>query len=454
MASCNIHPASFRDPSGFVFERSGQYYRQVNNVYKQDYDLLMSSGLYNELVASKSLLPHEEINFVVADEVSCYKTLLPQQINLLSYPYEWSFAQLKDAALLTLRLAKTAIRYGMMLKDASAYNVQFGKGPVFIDTLSFERYNEKIPWVAYRQFCTNFLFPLLIEHYTRTPVHRVFAGYPDGVPVNAAASWLPFSSRFSMAVWLHVFLQKKVGGRRGNQPPGEFSKTKMENLLSHLEQTVQRLNAAGSSEWTGYYEEMDTSANYLQQKEKVVDELLAGEPAGLVLDAGCNSGYFSKLLAKKGFKVIAIDSDAASIGDLYESVKKQEAGTILPLVCDIASPSASSGFRGKERMSFHERFQFDLVIALALVHHLAISKNIPLYLIARYFADISPTLLIEWIPREDEKVMQMLSTRNQVFSDYNIDVFEREFGKYFQLVRKAKSGGSGRFIYLMKRTQI
>ena len=217
MADHTRHPASYKDPSGFIFQASGKFYRQVNKIYAGHYDLLTSSGLSSFLQEKKLLLSHEEVTENILHSDDWYLTLLPEQVPFTSYPYEWCFEQLKDAALLTLEIVKLSIDKGMILKDATPYNVQFINGKaVFIDTLSFEKYDPSLPWIAYRQFCESFLFPLLLSHYHKTSIQPYLNSYPNGMPVNITAKLLPWKSRLNPGVSLHVFLQNKLSKKTKN----------------------------------------------------------------------------------------------------------------------------------------------------------------------------------------------------------------------------------------------
>lgn len=455
MAEYITHPASFRDPSGFVFFKDGNYYRQINKSYAADYQLLIDSGLYQELVSNKKLLAHEEVNHVVAEQEDWYKTLLPQQLQHISYPYEWCFGQLKDAAMLTLSVMKTAVAKGMVIKDATPFNIQFVDGaPVFIDTLSFEKYDESKPWVAYRQFCNMFLFPLYLEYYLASDIQKIMSAYPDGIPVDITAKLLPLKSGLSLGVWLHVYLQNTItqNSSRKSQQQERLSKRKLLNLIDHLEGTIAKMNyRTGRSEWSDYYDSSILGKSYLVGKEKVFRELIAKISFKTALDLGANDGYFSKILAAEGADVIAVDSDSRSVGKLYEEIKTHKITTILPLVVDIANPTPAIGFRNRERASFHERIAADLVIALALVHHLAIAKNVSLQAMAAYFSDIARTLIIEWIPAEDEKVRLMLASRRNVFGGYTAEKFLEHFGRHFRVVESRQLQSSGRTIYLMEK---
>lgn len=450
-----IHPASFRDPSGFIFQWNGKFYRQINKVYADDYNLLMKSGLYTHLTSKKLLIEHSETNEVIAEKNNWYNTLEPAQLQHITYPYEWCFDQLKDAALLTLTILKDAVDHGMIIKDATPYNIQFYKGNlIFIDTLSFEKYDADNAWVAYRQFCNMFLFPLYLEHYLRTDIQKTLIVYPDGIPVDITSKLLPLRSRTSLGVWLHVYLQNTVSRNAdGKKDAGKFNKKKLLNLVDHLERTIMQLRSGyRTTAWNNYYTETISSNQYLAEKEKIFSEIVDTAAVGSALDLGANDGFFTKMLAKKGWNVIAVDNDSQTICRLYRHIKNENIENIVPVVMDIANPSPGTGFNNKERPAFHKRFQANLVVALALIHHLVIDRNISLPVLAGWFSDISQNkLIIEFVPRQDEKVQLMLASRKDVFVDYSVDHFEQNFLRYFTISRREQVPGSHRVIYLMEK---
>jgi ribosomal protein L11 methylase PrmA len=455
MVNYTRHPSSFKDPAGFVFESGGKMYRQVNEYYAAQYRHLTSSGLYEQLTRNKQLIPHEQIDTNLTNSAEWHTTLLPEPIRFISYPYEWSFEQLRDAAMLTLDIMRVSIQHGMILKDATPFNIQFHNGkPVFIDTLSFDLYNPKQPWIAYRQFCQCFLFPLYLEHYLKTDIQRILGTYIDGVPVDFIAKLLPLKSRLSLGVWLHVYLQHTTGSSGKNNPTDtRFSKKKLLDLLNHLTNIIQHFPAERSykTTWSNYYEDTILSKDYLREKEAIVRDFCNNTKARTVLDLGANDGYFSKLFAAHSMQVVSTDSDSRCIARLYQEVKKNKITNILPLILDIANPSPAIGFHNRERAAFHERFQTDLVAALALIHHLVIGRNIGLPALAQYFSHIAPELIIEFVPKDDEKVQQMLKTRPDTFPDYTADNFEHFFSYYFQVITKKSIAGTNRLLYHMKR---
>jgi ribosomal protein L11 methylase PrmA len=458
MTNYTRNPSSFKDPSGFVFESEGTLYRQVNQYYAAQYRQLIDSGLYKQLVGQGQLIAHEELAQNITNSPNWYTTLRPEPVHSISYPYEWCFEQLQDAALLTLSVLKTALQHGMILKDATPYNIQFHKGrAVFIDTLSFDTYDPKQPWIAYRQFCQNFLFPLYLEHYLKTDIQKILSTYIDGIPVDIIAKLLPLKSRLSLGVWLHVYLQHTTStstrANNGNNKTAAFSKKKLLDVISHLTSIITSFpaNKTYRTTWSNYYEDTILSKEYLKEKEAIIREMSRQTTVRTVLDLGANDGYFSKLFASQQLQVVATDSDNRCISRLYQEVKKDKIENILPLILDIANPSPAIGFNNRERAAFHERINTGMVAALALVHHLVIGKNISIPVLAEYFNSIAPELIIEFVPKEDEKVQQMLKSRPDTFPDYTFEVFENTFNQYFKTISKKQVPGTHRVLYYMKR---
>ena len=452
MPTYQQHPSSFRDPSGFIFESAGKLFRQINVSYAADYDLLMSSGLYQRLVDQRMLVPHQETNDGQINSSDQYKIILPEFIPFISYPYEWCFEQLRDAALLTLNMMKLCLGHGMILKDATPYNIQFISGrPVHIDTLSFEKYDGSKPWIAYRQFCESFLYPLVVSKYTSMEVHRLFGAYPEGIPAKSVVAMLPAKARFNLGNWLHVFLPASVTPGQKNEKVN-FNKDKLSRIIDHLYQIVSSLKQPSykDSTWKNYYDQDILSQAYLSDKEATVIKMANMEGKNIV-DLGSNQGVFSKLLAGEKNNVVAVDNDAFSISVLYQDTKK-EALNILPLCIDLSNPPGNAGFMNRERKSFTERKKFDLCLALALVHHLCIGKNVPFHSLVELFGSMCSELIIEFVPKEDEKVQQLLKSREDIFTDYNQSTFEAAFTKQFSIVEQQQIAASGRVIYKMKKS--
>ena len=448
--------ASFRDPSGFLFTRDGILYRQVNSVYREDYDLLMSSGLYDELAKEQLLIGHEEADVAPAAPDEAYKVIKPEPVAFISYPYEWCFSQLKDAALTTLRIQKIALTRGMSLKDCSAYNVQFHRGrPVFIDTLSFEKHREGRPWVAYRQFCRHFLATLALMSCTDVRLGRLLRVHIDGVPLDLAAKLLPRRSKLRLALLMHIHMHAASEARHANdaQAPKvrKMGRLAMMGLIDSLEKAVRKLTwRPKGTEWAEYYTFTNYPAEALEEKKKLVWRFLADADPKSVWDLGANVGVFSRLASDRGIPTVAFDIDPAAVEKNYRQAAANGETNILPLLQDLTNPSPSIGWSCAERMSLLRRGPADCVLALALIHHLAISNNVPLDRIAEFLSELCRFLIIEFVPKSDSQVQKMLATRQDVFAGYRRDRFEAVFGDHFSIESSAPIGRTDRTLYLMK----
>ena len=449
--------SSFRDPSGILFVRNGLLLRQINNAYKEDYTLLMRSGLYKALVNDGFLIHHEEINAEPVFPQISYKVIKPEIIPFISYPYEWCFSQLKDAALLTLKIQKKAFEFGMSLKDCSAYNVQFrGYKPVFIDTLSFEKYKEGKPWVAYRQFCQHFLAPLALASYKDIRLSKFLRVYIDGVPLDLASKILPFRTRINLSLSSHIHLhsrsQSYFADKTVNTKGLKMSRLSFFGLIDSLESLITRLKwQPKGTEWADYYEDTNYSEISFQHKKDIVSRFLKKVSAKTVWDIGANVGIFSRIASSLGAYTISLDSDPVAIEKNYLKCVQDNENSILPLVLDLTNPSPNIGWHNQERTSFLERGPVDVVLALALVHHLSISNNLPFNKIADFLAKICNFLVIEFVPKSDSQVQRLLTVREDIFPNYIESIFEQEFSKLFVIQDSVAIEGSGRKLYLMRK---
>ncbi len=451
--------ASFRDPSGFIFSLDGELFRQVNNTYEKEFEKLVSSGLYDDLTAMGMLVRHAETSETPADASLAYKVIRPEPIPFISYPYEWSFSQLKDAALLTLEVTKSAIHKGMILKDASAYNIQFVDGnPVLIDTLSFGFYKEGKPWEAYRQFCQHFLAPLALASLVDVRLIQLLRVYIDGVPLDLASKLLPQKTRLGLSglalhLHMHARAQKKFADDTTAASTGlVLGKAALLNLLNGLEKTVVSLKwEPKGTEWGDYYNVTNYNDETLKLKGEFVGSMIEQANPKTVWDLGANNGLFSREASKRGIETIASDIDPAAVEKDYLAVKQYGEKHLLPLVIDLTNPSASIGWANQERDSLLARGPVDLVMALALIHHLAISNNVPLLKVAEFLASVGRWVIIEFVPKGDSQVKRLLATRKDIFPDYNEEGFEKAFGEYFKLVKKVPILGSERTLYLFRK---
>ncbi len=458
-SSCRrIHRSSFRDPSGFLFETNDILYRQVNNSYKLHYDYLIDSGLYEELVALKMMVPHKEVDTAFAVSNSAYKVLRPQVVKFISYPYEWCLSELKHAALAMLDIQKIAFKYGMCLKDASAYNVQFVDGqPILIDTLSFEIYEEGSPWVAYRQFCQHFLATLALMCHVDVRLGQLLRVHLDGIPLDMASGLLPLRTYLQFGILSHIHLHARSQTFFSDKPISTANKTvsrvALQGIIDSLYVAVKRLKwRQGNTDWFDYYS--DTKHNYSSEatshKKTIVQDYIENISPTLVWDLGANDGTYSRLATSQGIPTVAFDSDPTAVEINYlDSVSKGDIH-MMPLLLDLTNPSADIGWSNEERLSLSRRAPADLVMALALVHHLVISNNVPFVRLAEWFSLIGKTLIVEFVPKSDSQVARLLSYRKDVFDDYNRTAFERAFEKLFVIMKVSNINDSNRLLYLMQ----
>jgi hypothetical protein len=403
------HQSSFRDPAGFIFEHNDAFYRQVP---------------------------------------------------FISYPYEWTFYQLRDAALLTLQVQQLALKHGMILKDSSAYNVQFiGRRPVFIDSLSFWRYQEGDPWEGYRQFCEHFLAPLALSSYTTPEILPALRVYLDGIPLAITTKLLPRKARFNRGLFAHIYLhassQKRYDKLDATTPKKQrkVSPMALNGLIASLEKSVKRLSLRGrNTQWGDYYNDTNYSKKAFEDKKRLVSQMLAkvSPKPKLVWDLGANDGTFSNIAASLEAFTVAFDMDSVAVAHGYRK-KDEYDNLVLPLVQDLSNPSPSLGWAHAERHSLEQRGPADVTLALALIHHLAITNHTPFSQVASFMASASKHLIIEFVPKGDSKVELLLSgfSRN-TFEGYSVENFEAAFSKHFKLIDKKPVKDSRRTIYLYK----
>lgn len=451
--------AGSRDPAGFVYQRDGQLFRQVNSGFRASFELVRASGLLNELQAAGLLIPHDVAPLEMAATADAWQVLRPERVRFISYPYEWSFSQLRDAALLTLDVQARALARGMTLRDASAYNVQFHRGrPVFIDTLSFGPHDEGRPWAAYRQFCEHFLAPLALMARRDVRLARLHAGFADGIPLDLASrllgptSWLRAS--LTLHVHLHARAQRRYADAAGRPARGaaRLTRAALRRLVEQLRQTVEALKwePAGTT-WAEYETTHGYSSEAAVAKETLVRELLSTLSPAMTWDLGANTGRFSRIAADLGSQVIAIDGDYAAVDRAYRAERARSGERILPLVNDLLTPSASSGWASAERQSLIERGPADALLALAVVHHIAFSGNIALPRIADWFAQLGRAGIVEFIPPDDPQVRRLVAARPEATHVYDGEAFERAFARRFTILARRPVPETGRVLYLMRR---
>jgi hypothetical protein len=459
MGSSTRSGASFRDPSGFLFFREGTLYRQVNQSYRPTFDRLEQSGLGAELVADGLLIPHTVSGAAAAEPSTASLVLQPEPLDFISYPYEWSFSQLRDAALTTLEIQARALAHDLSLKDASAYNIQFHHGrPLLIDTLSFEIYREGDPWVAYRQFCQHFLGPLALMARRDIRLGQLLRLSIDGVPLDLAVRLLPWKARLNFGLLTHLYLhaasQRRFAGAQVRTAQGNrrVSRTGFLGLIDNLRRTVAGLRwDPGRTDWAEYETMHNYSPAALEAKRRLVAAYLETARPATLWDLGANTGAFSRLASGRGIRTISFDVDPSAVEVNYRTMRAEGEPNLLPLLVDLTNPSPAQGWHHTERLALLQRGPADAVMALALVHHLAIGNNVPLPQVASFMADAGRWTIIEFVPKADSQVKKLLAAREDIFSDYSVEGFERAFNGAFELRRRDPIPESERTLYLWEK---
>ncbi len=453
-------PASWRDPSGFVFRRDGVVLRQIAPAFAPDWEAYLASGLHERLVKAGSVLAFEDVPLDRAmDPAAAWRVIRPEQLDLISYPYEWSFGQLKDAALLTLDLQAQALAAGLTLRDASAYNIQFrGPTPVLIDSLSFERHEAGAPWVAYRQFCEHFLAPLALMSIRDVRVGRMLRSWVDGIPLDLASALLTGRSKARFGLLTHLHLHARSQRQHGDAGGASakavtIPKERLAALIGNLRSTVAGLRwEPGGTEWADYADNTSYTDAATAAKARLVESLLRDAGGEVVWDLGANTGRYSAIAAGLGRRVVAWDIDPAAVERHHRALKGSGETRITPLLIDLADPSPAQGWALAERASLVERSNADVLLGLALVHHLAIGRNVPLPMIASFFAALAPDLVLEWVPREDVMVKKLLSGRKDIFDGYHEDGFRAAFeGAGWEVCARELIDNSPRVLYRFRR---
>ena len=453
-----INSGSFRDPLGTVYEKDNRVFRKVDNSYKEFCNRFLLSNFFQQnrkksIVDTKFVQP---LDIGLKEDSPSSFWLEHEKINLITYPHEWGFETLKKAALFHLKLQKKAIEAGFILKDASPYNVQFKMGePIFIDLLSFDDYREGSYWVAYKQFCENFLNPLLIKAYTGVDHNQFFRGSIDGVSAHLTSNMLPLSSWLSLKTISHVHLaawaQKRVDATSKSTKRTLKSGISSHNLVALWESIILFINKLKTKKKT-YWENYENNTSYNDEsaieKDRLVGNFVSKNNLQTVVDLGCNSGRYSCIAFKHGAKrVIGLDVDSGAIdkANLDKELKNKE---FIGLQFDLMNPSPAIGWRNCERLTLWDRIpKIDGIICLALIYHICIGKNVPIAEFIKFLFSLSNNVLIEFVPKSDPMVKGLLANRLDIFTDYNEKSFEKEILKCGKIYNINELKGSTRKFY-------
>ncbi|MDO6598284.1 class I SAM-dependent methyltransferase [Oceanihabitans sp. 2_MG-2023] len=457
MVDNSKHASSFRDPSGYIFTEEGVIKRAIFPIYFKQYEALTTSGFFDSLFINKLLIPHSEKS-KTGDKI----VIQPDHIPFISYPYEWSFNMYKEAALLTLKLQKYSLEKGFSLKDATAFNIAFHEGKaIFIDTLSFDFYQENSPWRAYKQFITHFLGPLVLAHYHGAQSLKLMSNFIDGIPIKMLASMLPFKTKMNPFLYSNIHLLAKFEDKHNEDYKGEskasaLSKKGQLNIIQSLYDYIKKLSLKEHSEWGNYYDKTNYSTDAFVEKSAIINSWITNLNTKTLIDVGGNDGTFVRKITTDLQQALVCDIDNNAVDFNYKAIRENKESFITPFVLDVLNPSAAIGFQNKERDSFINRmkdFTPDVTLALAVIHHMSLSGNVTFEMSAQFFASFSKHLVIEFPKRNDSWVQRLLSSKvdfKDYFDWYSLENFETAYAIYFEVIEKKSIANSERVMYLLK----
>lgn len=463
------NPASFRDPSGYVFEFEGQILRAIDAECLDTLRALHASGLLQRLIDDGLLVATTIIDDAAllerlhADHPGAAGFLRHERIHPISYPYEWSPAMLAQAGVCTLDLQMRLLEHGFSLKDATAYNLQFVNGrPVFLDVASIERPARLDVWIALGQFGRMFTNPLLLNRYKGHDLRSCFLANLDGSDVSqvrrAFGRLELLNPRLLLDVTLPYWLERRAN-RTTNDHPRQLSAAGDDRPIAQL-MNLRRLRtkllklarpAKRTGHWVDYIHTCSYSQTADDAKAQAIEQFLRARRPATVLDVGCNTGRYSMLAAQAGARVVAIDSDPDCVDSLYARVREQR-DAILPLCVNLANPSPAIGFRNQERTRFLDRISAECVLALAVIHHLHVSANLPIANIRDLLADLAePYLVLEFVPTDDVMFRKLMQFRVDLYRDFTLENCLRSFGERFEILQQTPVADSPRTLLFMRK---
>lgn len=461
MSPVRSDPGSFRDPASTVLRDGDRVLRGLGAEATAAFESTGATTAYREAVAAGRIVGTRRLDpgEVPAELAGRFEAVLEHEaIPFISYPYEWSFSMLQDAGALHLELLLASLEEGITMKDGYSFNLQFrGAEPTFIDVGSFEPVRPG-PWIGYRQYCQTFLYPLMLEAHLGVPFQRTLLGHLDGIPPQEMAKLLRGTKKYRKGVFRNVTVQAAADRRfdRGGRQTQEdlaasgFGAELNKALTKKLLRTTTALRSERSeSAWVAYRNTCSYSDADREAKERFIREVVADRRPQTAWDLGANDGVYARIVAERSEQVLAVDYDDVTVDAMYRSFKADGVRNILPLVMNLVDPSPARGWRNGERRAFTERGRPDLVLALALIHHLALAANVPLPQIVEWFAEIGGTLVVEFVEPGDPMADRLLGNKAAgLFPDYRIEEFERLLGERYQVTSHLRLPSGGRTLYV------
>ena len=459
-----IDPASFRDPAGQVHHVDGRIFRAVQRAGLEDWLFVQGTEVFERLVRRGAIVSAEEADpAMLGDDAPAGGMVLEHpRIPFWSYPYEWPFGALRAAALAHLDIQIELLDHRVALSDSSAYNVQFlGTRPVLTDVLSLRRHRANEHWAGYRQFREQFLNPLLLSSKFGLPFQDWYRGCPEGIAAEGVARLARWRHCLSLGMLLHVVAPARLQAHAGDWVESRAARARARglpvpryrSLLVQLRNWIAKLEPRQhASLWEGYARNTTYGSTEAGEKRAVVECFARSVRPRLLLDLGCNTGDYATLALRAGAdKVVGIDRDHGALEQAFAHAERN-ALDFLPLYQDCANPSPGQGWYGKEHKGLSERCgRVDAVMALALVHHLAIGRNIPLGEVVRWITTLAPCGLIEFVRKDDPMVRRMLSQRDDVFHRYSFDAFLGALRRHARVVAQRTVSQSRREVVWFAR---
>lgn len=459
-----VEPGSFRDPDTRVFHQDGAILRGLSERALADWTQLAATDFFARFSEAGHLIPTRLLDtsgetLPAPPAADAWAAILEhERVPVISYPYEWSFGMLRDAALLQLDLTLAALDEQMTLKDATPFNVQWvGARPTFIDVGSFTAYAPGDPWAGYRQFCETFLYPLFLQAYRNVPFHPWLRGRLEGITAEECRACFSLRDWLRPGVLAHVVLQAKAQARyertdddvRGELRDAGFGAALIRNNVARLRRTVEHLAWAPSgSTWSGYQDELSYDDAEVERKQAFVGRVAAARRRALAWDIGCNTGVYSRIAAEHADYVLALDADHLVIDRLYAALKEDDGHrNILPLIADVADPSPGLGWRGTERRPLADRARPDLILCLALMHHVVIGRNVPLDDFVAWLADFGAEVVLEFVHRDDPMVERLLRNRGDQTVVYSVEAVSAALARRFDVATNETVAAGRRTLY-------
>ena len=443
--------ASFRDAAGQVFDRGGTLLRRISPAFAPTFRSFERSGLLEALQRDDLLIAHHELTASTAGEI----VLQPERIPFITYPYEWTPCQLRDAALLTLDLADRGLHRGFILRDASAYNIQLRYGrPILIDSLSFAPRERGAPWMAYGQFCRHFLAPLVLAALVDPQLLRLSCNFADGIPVRLASRVLGRRGLLNLGVLVHLHMHAFADGRAEQRRPrrlGHVSDRRLAQTIDGLRSTIEQLPIkAPATPWLQYPLHTQYDDVSRAEKQNFTSRAIAEVQPRSLWDLGSNSGDIALSHVPAGGYALALDADLGCAEVCYARARTETA-SVATIWGDLLAPSPASGWANEERASLVDRGPADMVLALALIHHLSIGGRVPLERITKWLAQIAKHAVVEVPSREDPMVAVLAQSRNGDAADFGPDEFRRKVQPHFEIIRETTLSGLPRTLFFLRR---